>query len=155
VRARDGGEIDYRFTLANERTFLAWIRTALAMVAGGVVAAKALTFEHELSRWIVAVPPIVGGALVAADAAGGWRRYEEAMRAGLPLPVGRRLQLLGVAVAAYAVVALVAADAAGGWRRYEEAMRAGLPLPVGRRLQLLGVAVAAYAVVTLVASALD
>jgi putative membrane protein len=34
---------DYRFSLANERTFLAWIRTALALVAGGVAAAKALT----------------------------------------------------------------------------------------------------------------
>ena len=27
---------DYRFTLANERTFLAWIRTALALMAGAV-----------------------------------------------------------------------------------------------------------------------
>ena len=31
-----GEEPDYRFTLANERTFLAWIRTALALIAGGV-----------------------------------------------------------------------------------------------------------------------
>ncbi len=33
-------EMDYRFSLANERTFLAWIRTSLALVAGGVFAAK-------------------------------------------------------------------------------------------------------------------
>jgi putative membrane protein len=31
-----GEEPDYRFTLANERTFLAWIRTSLALLAGGV-----------------------------------------------------------------------------------------------------------------------
>ncbi len=31
-----GKKPDYRFTLANERTFLAWIRTALALMAGAV-----------------------------------------------------------------------------------------------------------------------
>src|SRR5438552_3901781 len=45
---------DYRFSLANERTYLAWIRTALALVAAGVAAAKALDFHHELARWLVA-----------------------------------------------------------------------------------------------------
>jgi putative membrane protein len=38
----EGSEPDPRFTLANERTFLAWIRTALALPAGGV-ALEALT----------------------------------------------------------------------------------------------------------------
>ncbi|WP_283215114.1 DUF202 domain-containing protein [Pseudofrankia sp. DC12] len=31
-----GTDPDYRFSLANERTFLAWIRTALALLAGGI-----------------------------------------------------------------------------------------------------------------------
>src|SRR6185312_1745313 len=31
-----GEEPDYRFSLANERTFLAWIRTALALMAAAV-----------------------------------------------------------------------------------------------------------------------
>ena len=31
-----GTEPDPRFTLANERTFLAWIRTSLALLAGGI-----------------------------------------------------------------------------------------------------------------------
>lgn len=35
VRA-EGQEPDPRFTFANERTFLAWVRTALALVAGGI-----------------------------------------------------------------------------------------------------------------------
>jgi putative membrane protein len=33
---QQGQEPDYRFSLANERTFLAWIRTALAILASGV-----------------------------------------------------------------------------------------------------------------------
>jgi putative membrane protein len=100
-------EIDYRFTLANERTFLAWIRTALALVAGGVAAAKALDFDHEVWRWVIAAPPIVAGAVLAFDARARWRRYENAMRARQPLPAGRGIQLIGAAVAIYAVVALI------------------------------------------------
>jgi hypothetical protein len=38
--AGDEQEPDYRFTFANERTFLAWIRTALALIAGGVAVAS-------------------------------------------------------------------------------------------------------------------
>ena len=78
--------MDYRFSLANERTFLAWIRTALALVAGGVFAAKGLDFDHEVWRWVIAAPPIVGGAALALDARSRWRRYEEAMLDERPLP---------------------------------------------------------------------
>jgi putative membrane protein len=108
-----GGEIDYRFSLANERTFLAWVRTAVALVAGGIVAAKALDFNHEAWRWIVSAPPIAGGGLVAALATARWRRFESAMRAGRELPIGRTIAVLGVAIAVYAVVVLVATIADG------------------------------------------
>jgi putative membrane protein len=100
--------IDYRFSLANERTYLSWIRTALALLAGGVAAAKALNFEHETWRWVIATPPILAGALLAAEAPARWRRYEQAMRAGRPLPVGRGTAALGVGLAVYAAVALIA-----------------------------------------------
>ena len=105
----DRPDIDYRFSLANERTFLAWIRTALALLAGGVAAAKALDFNHETWRWVIAAPPIVAGVLLAAEAPARWRRYEDAMRAGRPLPVGRGMAAVGLALALYAVVALIAA----------------------------------------------
>lgn len=108
-----GGEggaerLDYRFSLANERTFLAWVRTALALLAGGVAAAKALDFEHSLWRWAVAGPPIVLGALLAARAAVQLRRYEAAMQQGRSLPGRRGLALLAGALAAYGALVLLA-----------------------------------------------
>ena len=102
------GDIDYRFTLANERTFLAWIRTALALIAGGIAAAKALEFNHDVYRWIVAAPPIAGGALLALEATFRRKTYQEAMRSDGPLPGSRGLKLLGGALCVYAVVALIA-----------------------------------------------
>jgi putative membrane protein len=109
VTPEDRPEVDYRFSLANERTYLAWIRTALALVAGGIAAAKALNFDHEVWRWVIAAPPVLAGALLAAEAPARWRRYEDAMRAGRPLPVGRGMAAVGLALALYAVVALIAA----------------------------------------------
>ena len=101
-------QLDYRFSLANERTQLAWVRTALALIAGGIAAAKALDFDHELLRWVVATPPIVAGAWMAATSHARRRDYEQAMRGGQPLPVGDGGRWLAVAVSVYAVVALAA-----------------------------------------------
>jgi putative membrane protein len=100
-------EIDPRFSLANERTYLAWIRTALAMIVGGVVAAKALDFHHDLVRWAIAVPPIVAGALLALESHRRWRIYETAMRRAQPLNTGRHLATLAIALAGYALLVLL------------------------------------------------
>ena len=99
--------VDPRFSLANERTFLAWIRTALAMIVGGVVGAKGLDFHHEVARWAIAGPPIAGGALLALGSHRRWRAYAMQMREGRPLTAGRGLAALAIAVAAYALVVLV------------------------------------------------
>jgi putative membrane protein len=108
VASEEDSSLDYRFSLANERTFLAWIRTALALLAGGVAAAKALEFHHPLWRWVVAGPPILAAGLLALDATVRWRTYETAMRSGRRLPVGRGLRLFGFALAAYAILAVIA-----------------------------------------------
>lgn len=101
-------QLDYRFSLANERTYLAWMRTAVALIAGGMVAAKIIDFHHETWRWIVSVPPIVAGAAIAFHAKRRWSAYERHMRAGLRLPVGKGFLLLSFAIALYAGVVLVA-----------------------------------------------
>ncbi len=101
-------DLDYRFSLANERTYLAWIRTALALVAAGLVAAKALNFDHEVVRWIVAIPPVSAGAALAVAAGRQERRYDAAMRAGRKLPEALWMRGIGAGLGLYAVVALVA-----------------------------------------------
>lgn len=82
----EGNEPDPRFTLANERTFLAWLRTSLAMTAGGVaLEGLGLAVQPQL-RFAAAIVLIVGGITTAAQAWRGWRRTEGALRRRLPLP---------------------------------------------------------------------
>ncbi|MEV7415713.1 DUF202 domain-containing protein [Streptomyces sp. NPDC089919] len=109
-RVRDeGGTPDYRFSLANERTFLAWLRTALALIGGGFAVDQ---FLPEL-RWGVrvglAIALLVVGAACALRAVNHWVRCERAMRRGEDLPVSRFpvVLSLGVGLVAGAMVVVV------------------------------------------------
>ncbi|MFJ6722193.1 MULTISPECIES: YidH family protein [unclassified Streptomyces] len=98
-RLKDEGETpDYRFSLANERTFLAWIRTALALVGGGFAVDQ---FLPDL-RWGVRVGMsfalLAVGAACALRAVNHWVRCERAMRRGADLPVSRFPVVLGLGV---------------------------------------------------------
>ncbi|MCT2588885.1 DUF202 domain-containing protein [Streptomyces sp. N2-109] len=115
-RLREEGRTpDYRFSLANERTFLAWIRTALALVAGGMAVDQFLTGMRWGVRTAIAVALLAGGAVCAVRAVHHWMRCERAMRRGEDLPVSRFPALLGVAtaMAALLVVAAVLLGQAG------------------------------------------
>ncbi|MCK1799097.1 DUF202 domain-containing protein [Streptomyces sp. XM4193] len=106
----EGSTPDFRFSLANERTFLAWIRTALALVAGGLAVDQFLTGLAQLPRTVLAVALLAGGALCAVRAVHHWARCERAMRRGEPLPASRfpALLALGTALASLLIaVALV------------------------------------------------
>ncbi|HEX8587693.1 YidH family protein [Pseudomonas sp.] len=107
-----GCEPDPRFTLANERTFLAWIRTALAFLAGGI-AVEAFTnevFSPGLRRG-VALSLLVLALLVSASACTRWLKVERAMRQRKPLPLPVLVPILsmgGALVAAGLIVFLIA-----------------------------------------------
>jgi putative membrane protein len=107
-----GSDPDPRFTLANERTFLAWVRTALAFMAGGVgLEALARSALSDQVRTPLAVLLVLLGALLAATAFGRWLAAERAMRRKepLPLPVTAPLLALGTLIASLVlVVAFVA-----------------------------------------------
>lgn len=83
---RTGSEPDIRFSLANERTFLAWIRTSLAFLAAGI-ALEALELPIEPALRLAAALVLVAlGTLAPIQAWFGWMRVERAVRAGRPLP---------------------------------------------------------------------
>lgn len=102
----EGEEPDPRFTLANERTFLAWIRTSLAFLAGGVALEAFRSPNVPEHLWsTAAVLVLIVGMLIGLGAAVRWLRVERAMRTGKALPVPAIVPFLaGVAVVACAVV---------------------------------------------------
>ncbi len=106
---RVGETPDYRFSLANERTFLAWIRTGLALIAGGLACAQflpPLPIAHL--REGIAIALLVLGGLVALRAVDHWARTERAMRLKQDLPRSRFPAALAIVVAVGAVLLVVA-----------------------------------------------
>lgn len=103
-----GEEPDYRFSLANERTFLAWVRTALAILAGAILL-------HEFASHIQPAAFIAGAsialALLAAVLAAGayqrWKANEIAMRHSHPLPYSRLLPALSICILALSASAAI------------------------------------------------
>jgi inner membrane protein YidH len=108
---------DYRFSLANERTFLAWIRTGLALIAGGLAAAQFLPrLPLPLLREGIAIGLLVLGGMVSVLAVDRWNRTERAMRLGEDLPASRLPAVLAalVGLGALVLVATVLVQAVRG-----------------------------------------
>jgi putative membrane protein len=105
-----GEEPDPRFSLANERTSLAWMRTALALVGGGV-AIVSLSSLQSLPRWsaLLGAAACVGGGALAVRAVAAWARVERALRLRQPLPAPRSLATLAGGVVLFAGLAVVLA----------------------------------------------
>jgi putative membrane protein len=81
-----GEDPDPRYSLANERTFLAWVRTSLAILAGGVALQALEVPEPRWLRTTLALILILLGGLTTALALVRWARVERAIRTRQPLP---------------------------------------------------------------------
>lgn len=92
-----GSEPDPRFTLANERTFLAWIRTALALLAGGI-AVEAFTLDvfTPVVRTTLSVALLLMAMLISGSACLRWLNVERALRNKAPLPLPLLVPLLSI-----------------------------------------------------------
>jgi putative membrane protein len=102
-------EPDIRFTLANERTFLAWNRTALALVVAGLGIVQLLPPFPGVpwGRHVLGVPLIVLGAVVAVTSYWEWRRTQAALRRGAPLPRSMLPRVLAATIAGIAALSAV------------------------------------------------
>lgn len=99
-------EPDYRFTLANERTYLAYIRTALALNAAGLAAYQFLDPHGEHLRLFLASLLIVSAAGLAALGYRRWAQVDRAMRSHGVLPKVRLPVFVAIGMVTVSLVAL-------------------------------------------------
>lgn len=94
---------DYRFTLANERTFLAWERTAIALVGGGLAVLHLL--DRDPAVWALGLVLLTGGLFAGVA---GWLRFrtvQRIMEEGGRLPANSGAVVLAIAVVIAALAA--------------------------------------------------
>lgn len=104
---RQGTDPDPRVTLANERTFLAWIRTSLGIAAGGIALATLdVVAGTSIDRWLAAVL-LLAAALLAPWSWWRWARTEKALRTRTSIPSPTGAILLMAFVCALALIVLV------------------------------------------------
>ena len=104
-----GTEPDARFTFANERTFLAWSRTALALVVAGLAIVQLLPpFPRvPVGRHLLGLPLIALGGVLAVTAYTEWVRSQHALRRGEPMPRSMLPWILAATVTLIAIIAAV------------------------------------------------
>ena len=108
-RDAGGAEPDPRFTFANERTFLAWSRTALALVVAGLGIVQLLPPFPGVpaGRHLLGVPLIALGAVLAVAAYTEWVRNQHALRRGEPMPVSVMPWILAATITGIAIIAAI------------------------------------------------
>ncbi|GAB4085245.1 DUF202 domain-containing protein [Myceligenerans cantabricum] len=102
-----GTEPDVRFSLANERTFLAWIRTSLAFVAGAVALEALASPLDPALRLTASLILVATGVALVWQAWFGWMRTERALRHHRPLP--SPLSALPAVIGVFVVAVLIGA----------------------------------------------
>ena len=100
-------QVDYRFLLANERTFLAYIRTALALQLAGLAVLQFLTHGHQGLRLVLGVLLVAVGSYVGFAGFVRYRRNERSIRTGAEMHANRAASPIAAAVVVIPLVAAV------------------------------------------------
>jgi putative membrane protein len=99
---------DVQLSFANERTFLAWERTALGLITAGLAITQLLpSFDFPGGRRLIGLPLIALGTVIAAVSYFEWRRNQEAIRLDRPLPSSKLPLIVAVIVSVVAVFGFV------------------------------------------------
>ena len=107
MRATDG-PVDYRFTLANERTFLAWVRTALALLAGAVAVLHLLPLDwDEGPRTFVGLVLALLAGVITVYAPLRWFQVQKIMSRGGPLKLSMLPLITTFAIGSVCVLVLL------------------------------------------------
>lgn len=115
--SNEQGEPDVRFSYANERTFLAWIRTALGLVTAGLAITQLLPpFDFAGGRRLIGLPLIAVGVAVAVLSLRNWQANERAVRLGHPRPKSLLPAVTAVVVSLVAIAGLILAIVSGSSR---------------------------------------
>ena len=101
-------QVDYRFLMANERTYLAYTRTALALQVAGLGILQFLTHAQSSVRYLLGVALVAAGSYLGVAGYRRFRSNERAMRAGHDLGPSRAAGVIAVAVAAVPLLAAAA-----------------------------------------------
>lgn len=105
---KTGSTPDYRFSLANETTFLAWIRTSLALIVGALAIDQLFPeIAPAPLRIALCVALAFIGAVLAVLAYRRWGQMEGAMRNNRELPFSGVMLVMTVGVAAAAFILAV------------------------------------------------
>lgn len=102
-----GEDPDYRFSFASERTFLAWIRTALALLAAGIAMDSFDLSLPDRVQEILAAILVLMGMVCALSSVVRWARAERAMRLGQSLPPTRMTIVVAGIVAIASMTVLI------------------------------------------------
>ena len=101
----EGTDPDHRFSLANERTFLAWIRTSLSLLAAAVAVAQLVPeFRVPGARIVLGVVLALSSVAVAAASYRRWSGIERSMRNGTPMPYSPLLLIVATALVGTGIV---------------------------------------------------
>ena len=101
-------EPDVQLSFANERTFLAWERTALGLITAGLAITQLLpSFDFPGGRRLIGLPLIGLGIVIAAVSYGEWRRNQDAIRYDRPLPSSHLPLIVAIVVSVVALIGFV------------------------------------------------
>jgi putative membrane protein len=101
-------EPDVQLSFANERTFLAWERTALGLITAGLAITQLLpSFDFPGGRRLIGLPLIGLGIVIAAVSYWEWRRNQDAIRDDRPLPSSHLPLVVAIVVSVVALFGFV------------------------------------------------